>query len=315
MSFTVRELADPDWDAVAAITGVYEKEGYTGQHLREMNARVDPADPMLRLVAEMDAAIVGVGRSSRRASDPVGKFTAKVHVAPNALRLGVGRDLAQRAEDYARANGGDFVDTFIGDLCERGIAFVRTRGYEPVQHLFESNLALDGIDLTWQMAHKRKLEQEGYSFLTLAEAGDTDENRRRIYALDVTADQDTPGFENWGARSYEQYSLDEHQSHGFTPDGMFIAAFQGEWVAMNAVRPTPVAGKMHTDFTGVTRDHRGKGIAQVLKALGIEYARSLGMQVVNTHNDERNAVMLAINRKFGFIPEPGFVVYRKVLRR
>jgi mycothiol synthase len=313
MSFSIRELEDRDWDAVAALIDSYDEDGYNGQHLRESDARWIPGDPKLRLVAESEGEIVGSARCLRRSEDRPGQFRAMVYVAKAHTGAGIGQQLAGHLQEFAVARGGNYIDCFVKDVSERGRDFAERAGCKPVQHLFESSLQISTVDVAPFLARKRNLEAQGYSFFSLAEAGDTEENRRKLHELDCDADEDTPGFENWGRRSYEQYSIDEHQSHGYTPHGILIAAHQDRWVAMNAIRPTPAPRKMRTDFTGVRREHRGLGLAQVMKALGIQYAQSEGIQVITTHNDERNAGMLAVNRKLGFIPQPGFVVYRKML--
>jgi RimJ/RimL family protein N-acetyltransferase len=195
------------------------------------------------------------------------------------------------------------------------MAFAERAGYLPNQHLFESKLDVQSCDTSLYMAPQIALEQKGYRFFSLEEAGHNEENARRLHALDTDSDADTPGVENWGPRTFEQYVRDEHDSFGFTPSGVFIAEFDGEWVAMSAIRPSATKGQMHVDYTGVLREHRGKGLAKLLKVQTVNYAKSTGAEVLSTHNDERNQAMLGINQKFGFVSEPGFFVYRKELPR
>ena len=47
-------------------------------------------------------------------------------------------------------------------------------------------------------------------------------------------------------------------------------------------------------------------LAQALKLQTILLAKKEGMRFIRTHNDSNNAPMLAINRKLGYKPEPGF---------
>ena len=51
---------------------------------------------------------------------------------------------------------------------------------------------------------------------------------------------------------------------------------------------------------------RGRGIALALKLLAIRAARRYGARYLRTNNDSENAPMLAVNRKLGYQPAPGY---------
>jgi GNAT superfamily N-acetyltransferase len=313
-ALTTREVRDEDWGGIAALINQYETDGVTGEILLARSNRWTEGDPRLQLVTvDGDGKVFGYARSLRRASDAVGRFSTMVYVDKAFAGRGLGLALITQAESHARHHGATFLISFVTETCERGLKFAAQSGYRPSQRLFESKLRLGEFDPTSYLAAKARLEEEGYRFTTLAKEGVTDSNCRRLYKLDSVIDIDTPGYENWGERSYEQYLKDEHESHGFTPAGVFIAERGGEWVAMTAVRPSPIAGQFHIDYTGVLRNHRGKGLAHVLKALAILYALDEGGQVMQTNNDDRNVAMLKINQEMGFVPQPGFHVMRKEL--
>jgi len=99
------------------------------------------------------------------------------------------------------------------------------------------------------------------------------------------------------------------------PDLHVIAAKDGEWIGKCHVVPKlefPTVGMQW--LTGVLKAHRGHGVATALKVAAYRHARAAGVLVMTTENNADNAPMLAINRKFGFIPEPSVVVYNRVLR-
>lgn len=314
LALETREIRDEDWSAVADLVNQYEKDGLTGEIMLARSNRWTPTDPKLQLVT-VDAAgkVVGHARSLRRASDPEGKFNTIVYVDRDWTGKGLGRQLLKRADDFAISNGARFLISYVREDCPRGVEFAKLNGYAINQHLFESYCDLTRFDPEPWLSKQPALEVRGYRFFTLEEEGFTPEAQRRLHRLDVDTDLDTPGFENWGERSYEQYVRDEHESYGFTPAGVFIAEFEGEWIAMSAVRPSPVEGRFHVDFTGVRREHRGRGLAVLLKAMTMRFAIAQGGRQLETGNDERNQKMLGINVKMGFVPEPGFYVCRKEL--
>ena len=71
---------------------------------------------------------------------------------------------------------------------------------------------------------------------------------------------------------------------------------------------------MFNAFNGVRREYRGRGIALALKLLAIDFCRRSGAARIRTNNDSENAPMLAINRRLGYVPEPGWYVLRREVR-
>lgn len=310
----IRPAVDGDIEAIAGLFNEYDPDCTSPEIVRGRLGRWQSEDPRLDLVAVNDRdEVIGYTSSLRRASDLPGKFSVNILVAQRAARMGLGRELHSKAEAFAAEHGGTYLSCYIKESIERAVSFAEQDGYKRIQHLFDSELLLSDFDPATGADLIAELEAAGYRFLTLAEVGDNEENRRRVYDLDVTSDIDTPGYENWGMRTYEQYSRDEFQSYGFSPEGVVIVEYEGEWVAMHSCRQSPKPGTMSIDYTGVLREHRGKGLAQAVKLIGIENAKKRGAERVRTSNDERNEPMLAINQKLGFKPEPGFYVYRKDL--
>jgi hypothetical protein len=71
---------------------------------------------------------------------------------------------------------------------------------------------------------------------------------------------------------------------------------------------------LYNGLTGVLRSHRRRGIALVLKLRGIAYAQSLGRPTIKTWNEANNRAMLAINEALGFVKQPAWIDFVKVLR-
>ncbi len=64
-------------------------------------------------------------------------------------------------------------------------------------------------------------------------------------------------------------------------------------------------------MTGTARAARGRGVATAIKRAMILWARDeAGLTALRTTNEERNAPMLAINRKLGYRPKPATLLVR-----
>jgi GNAT superfamily N-acetyltransferase len=73
----------------------------------------------------------------------------------------------------------------------------------------------------------------------------------------------------------------------------------------NAARP----GTVYIQSTGLLPEYRGRGLGTRIKAWQIEYAKRNGFRRMLTNCRESNAVMIAVNKKFGFRPirsTPGY---------
>ena len=57
---------------------------------------------------------------------------------------------------------------------------------------------------------------------------------------------------------------------------------------------------VETGYTGVLREHRGKGFARALKLETLVQALDLGVTSVDTDNDSENAPILHINQEMGY---------------
>ena len=308
----VRPAVDSDWDAIASLMNHYDAEGTTGDILRQRNSLWDANDPRMIMVATDDLGkIMGYCRSQRRSSEPAGIFRLSIYVDPVRIGHGIGRYLLSISERFAKERGAQFPMTMVEETCKRGLDFAAKNGYTAVQHLFESRLELVYFDPSpYQMAQSC-LEDEGFRFRTFQDLGASDADWQHLWELDTVTDRDTPGSEFWSIGSLSVYRAQKESAFGFSPAHVHIAIFNNEWVGVNMVNKSPNRGEMATEYTGVRKDFRGKGLAQVLKAIGIQAAKETGAQVMVTNNDERNAAMLAVNKKLGFAVQPGFFVMRK----
>jgi predicted GNAT family acetyltransferase len=100
---------------------------------------------------------------------------------------------------------------------------------------------------------------------------------------------------------------------GMDRESTIIALRDGHPVALTATM-VKENGTAYTNFTGVSRSERGKGIALAMKLRALRELRSRDVKLFGTTNDEQNAAMRGINRRLGYAPEPPTTMYEKRLQ-
>lgn len=173
------------------------------------------------------------------------------------------------------------------------------------RHICESRLPLATLDQQAFAGVVARAEAEGVRFFTLADVGDTDETRRRLYEINAALVHDIPGREG-AYMPFEQFQKTVCSASWYRPDGQIVAEAGETWIGMAAVGYYETSNSMYNLFTGVDPTWRSKGIALALKLLAIECARHYGADYISANNDSENAPILAINRRLGYQPEPGF---------
>lgn len=307
MPITIRPVTEADDARRAELQNLASPETITAEDVREWRRSEDPKRITLRLGAEAeDGRLVAYAHALREPWDKPGVFWLHVVVDPAGRRQGTGALLHEELLRFARERGGTRYFAEVRDHLPMGLAFAERQGYHVQRHLFESTLDVAGFDEARFGGAVEAAERAGIRFLTLADVGDTEEARRRLWALNEALRQEVPGADG-GLRPYEAFRKQVCEAAWYRPEGQILAVDGDRWIGLSALgyfaTPQPMMWVM---MTGVEREYRGRGIALALKLLGMRYARRSGARYIRTNNDSENAPILAVNRKLGFVPEPGY---------
>ena len=218
--------------------------------------------------------------------------------------------LYEKSEEFARSRDLTRLTTYLTLYAPDDplVPFLTRHGFTEVDRIAPVMLDL----ATFDPARFSSPAPDGIKFFSYAEAGDTDENRRRLYTLDETLDRDVPTndthsepppFEEWQKR----FSRPEHDSRTL----LLAANAAGEWVGVSQLGFQEQTGIAWTFLTGVLAEYRGQGIAYALKLRAIDAALARGCPLILTENHEDNAPMRAINKKLGFAADAPGVSYGK----
>ena len=239
-------------------------------------------------------------------------------VAHEYRRQGLGRRLYETALAFARERGAKRLVTGFREWTpeEPAIGFLTRRGFTEQERETPSYLDLTAWDEPAFLPSLAQAEASGARLFAYADVEDSDENRHRLYELQRDLIYDIPRRDTqpFTFEPYDDWLKFVIARPDWRPDLCLLASVEGVWAGQCHVVPkmeTPHVGMQW--LTGTRKEYRGKGLATALKALAYQRARAAGVTTIITENHEDNAPMLAINRKFGFVPEPAMVRYNKVL--
>jgi len=301
-----------DFPALATLLAVRDPEPPTPELLREWEGNAPAGLVRQRLVAfdETDSGpIVGFCDAASWPWEPPHQFWISTVVAPDHRRRGLGAQLADVALAFVREQGATRLAAEVRDNAAEGLRFAERYGFRTDRHIFESRLHLADFDEQRFAGVVGRVEAEGIRFLSLADLGDTDVARRKLYDINATLARDVPGHDG-DFMPFEQFQKTVCSASWYRPDGEIIAVIGDTWVGMAAVGYFQNTNSMYNMFTGVDPAWRGRGIALALKLLAIARARHYSATYISTNNDSENAPMLAINRRLGYQAEPGY--YRMI---
>lgn len=305
-----------DFGQLAALFTTEQDEPTTEQGLRDDYAAHQAR--ILRLMAAEDESgeLLGFNWAT------ISRFDASqvyfyVIVKPEQRQHGVGSRLYEDIEQAARQAQLKTLRVDTRDICPAFRAFAEKRGFSERTYSWGMSLDLKNFDDRPYEPIIEKLKSEGFQFTSMEALGNTEANQRNLYALNDTASRQTLGTDGSPAwLSFEDFQEKVCGSDWYKPDGQMVVidTASGEWVAMSAITRFTDAGYAYNLFTGVDQRYRGRKLAQAVKILALRYARTvLKVNTVRTNHNSKNAPMIAIDRKFGYVQSPGLFSMEKVL--
>lgn len=256
------------------------------------------------LALEENCQAIGYWDVDRETWMKPGYFYVKVIVASESRRRGLGSQMYEAALLVARQHGATHLESHIRETDAASLRFAEARGFKVLHHSFDSTLDLTDFDEHRLDSLMARLHAEGFRFFSLAEAGLTGENKRKLYEVNRASGLDNPGNDRTFPDFYA-FSKNVFEASWFRADTQIIAARGDRWVGLSAIGIYPSEDYACNAFTGILREYRGRGLAQALKLQTILLAKRHGVRYIRTNNDSNNAAILAVNRKLGYQPEPG----------
>jgi GNAT superfamily N-acetyltransferase len=304
----VRDSIPGDAQAVTDIINRDQPEPLDVEQVRERLAGPwNSSRTEWRLVAEADdGQLVGYGHALRDEWMEPGLFWTNIAVEHAARRQGIGSTIHNVLLDWARPHDATSLMATVYEHLPHSMRFAERHGYQIERHVFESILDLGAFEDRPLQSALDAVQAAGIRFATMTDVGDTEEARRKLWEVESITARDIPGFAQSPVRPFTSFNEQVCGVPGYRPDCQIVAQDGEVWVGLARLDPTEATEAMYNAITGVLPAYRGRGIALALKLLAIRAARRYGVRYLRTNNDAENAPMLAVNRKLGYRPEPGY---------
>lgn len=303
----IRPFVGADAPAWVGLSNLVLGRATTAEAFEAEEARRDPAKLSRRWVWESGGELRGGAFLYDFPFDPPGFWHVSLFVHPEARGRGGGGALWRVLEQAARETGqkvtgqtalaADVLDTDPASL-----AWAERRGFVRHAHRFASQLDLRTFDETPHLAALARAEAQGVTFTDLSAADDRTVERYLNFVADrLTETPDLAGHPRWPLGEVRAIL---HLDRDPRPDWLLLAVGPGgEWLGTTAM--VRIRDFVYNELTAVHPAARGRGLALPLKLHAIRRAREAGPTVMRTNNHSTNAPMLAVNRRLGFVAQPG----------
>lgn len=311
IAWTVRTAATDDIPGIVDLINAVlpAEERTTPEEFRHEEGMRRPESAFLRLVVAGERELIAVGQAENSHLRPRHKFKLGIAVRPTPRRQGVGTELERRLRAFSVESGAGELTAIIREDDAGSRAFIEGRGYREAYRRFEMELDVTAFD--WGRFAGWRARLGDLRLFSIAEAGSYEENVSKLFDLSMTLSRDVPhpeGAPDFTIEDFRKFAT----MPGFRPNGLFILADGERWVGISVVhcldgRPA------YTDFTGVHRAYRGRGLATLLKLATIEFVQRQGITAMRTNNDTVNYPMVAVNEKLGYRRLPARIAMKLTL--
>ena len=274
---------------------------------------------LVLLVEDGGGAIQAIGSTSNGGlfASPDGSWRVGLRTAPEWRRRGVARALLEQLADHARTNKATrLVAAVRGDEPE-GARFAEAMGYRAFHERIDSYIDVPSFDASAFDEPDATAERVGVRLASYAEligerAADVEAFQRELLLVIWAMARDVPSPTPMPEQPppFEQAKRMFFEGPGLDPASTIVALRDGHPVGMTATM-VKENGTAYTNFTGVSRAERGKGIALAMKLRALRALRSRDVKQFGTTNDEQNGAMRGINRRLGYVPDAPTTMYEK----
>lgn len=315
----IQTLRDDDLAAVAAVRNAILPDSLTtAEEVRQEIQRIDGSRFTQEWLVAVDRRSGDVVAFARYHHIPWShhptKYSLRLYVHPDWQHRGIGRRLIDEVLAALRDHGAQRIKSMAREDWPRSIRFLQRYGFVEQARDFESRLAVENCDLSRFVDYADRVAAGGISLTTLddelwKDPGCLGAVYQAHCVLDIGAPRDDPEVT---AMTFEDFLREEVRFPRALLDAFFLAKDGDLYIGESALKRSDAdPGILHQQLTAVLPEYRRRGIAMAVKVKTIEYAKQHGHREIRTWNSSRNAPMLAINARLGFVRQPAWVEFVK----
>ena len=262
----------------------------------------DQAETMVWFLCERGGRAIGAGYALTGWHTPPHRAIGAALVEPDARGAGVGTELLEALERWARGRGATELEGPVQEDDPHSLGWTERRGY--VEAGRNSQLVLE-------LAATEPPEPDPPEGIEIVSWAGGPELEAGMYAVACEAVLDIPGQEEDDIGSLEEWLARDMHGASDDPNAVFVAVAGDEVVGFAKLSLLPEnRERAFHDLTGVRRAWRGRGIAAALKRTQIAWAKAAGYTSLQTSNEARNEPIRRLNERYGYKLEPGTVTVR-----
>lgn len=313
----LREISTEDYEQIASLFNMIEPGSTSVQSLREEDQEMPTTSNLklnengqlvgfgrTRIIAENEEGqIIGYGAAYRAPWVEPGQLASTFCVHPDFRGQGVGSMILSHLENWVNEQEASVLLTIVMDWIDGSLSFVQKRGFSLDAHVFGLELDLKQFDSTKYTQSVEHITKSGIQFVTLADLP-AEESLHSLYDLCIETSKDNPGQYD-SLPPYDKWLKEFLPEDLSRSDWVFLALDGKNLVGVTQLFKTDDEGVIYTNYTGVQKEYRGRGIAKALKLISIDAAKQAGAHTMTTDSEESNGPMQHINRSMGYIPGNG----------
>jgi GNAT superfamily N-acetyltransferase len=278
-------------------------------------ADMSPARPATRRwIAEQNDVAVGFG-SYEPVDENLNPRKLQLHlfVAPEWRGRRIGSRLYDQIMKTLAETDGTLLRAWAREDRSESLRFLGARGFATEMRTFHSSLDTTAFDLTGLEKYRGRLVKYGYRFLNFAELVTDPSRNRRTYELYCEVTRDIPSPEPRSLPSFEKYEERILNSPELFR-GHFLALFHDRYVGLCMLLPQGrTRRELYADTLGIKPAFRGRGIAQGLSYMGIEYAKNHGYSLISADSFVENHGINVLLERLGFANRTVWTLFSKSL--
>lgn len=219
--------------------------------------------------------------------------------------------LVHAMETLARADGALTLTSWAWEDDPLKCETLQARGYreDRRERFWELDLAAHRANLERMAEESRaRMREQGIDVGTIDRIDDPDK-WHKLWQMSEEAGRDVPRTGPYVETSFEDF-MTWTSGPGIHLDRMWVAR-QGDQILGISILSYPERGVVSTDWTGMARAARGKGIARALKCETVMQAIALGVDRIRTDNDSTNTPILHINETMGYVRRADMILFMR----